>query len=192
MPSKEKIISDWVESYGDQMYSLARYKISDAIIAQDLVQESFVSAWLNFDGFQFTASPKTWLFTILKNKIIDHYRQKAKNIIDTLQDDSFQKVVFNENGEWKKSNQPIAWPVEDNNLAYDDEFNKVLKGCINELPESWIACIELKYFGDKKSEEICQEMSISSSNYWQIMHRAKVKMRYCLEQKWFIVQGGQR
>lgn len=192
IPEKEKIISDWVESYGDQMYATAYNRTSNTFLAQDIVQESFISAWLNFDSFQHNASPKTWLFTILKNKIIDHYRQKARNIILTLNDDSFNHVIFDENGHWIKTNQPKAWPGEDANLAHDDEFNKVLKQCIDELPKSWVGCIELKYFADMKSEDICQELGISTSNYWQIMHRAKLKMRHCLEQKWFTVPDIQR
>jgi len=38
---------------------------------------------------------------------------------------------------------------------------------------------------DMESEEICQELEITPTNYWQIMHRAKLQLRECIENNWF-------
>jgi RNA polymerase sigma-70 factor (ECF subfamily) len=38
---------------------------------------------------------------------------------------------------------------------------------------------------DKKTEEICQELGISTTNYWQMMHRAKLQLRECIDENWF-------
>jgi RNA polymerase sigma-70 factor (ECF subfamily) len=42
-------------------------------------------------------------------------------------------------------------------------------------------------------EEICKELSITSTNLWVILYRARVALRQCLEQNWFAQgQGGGR
>jgi len=50
-------------------------RVKDTHIAKDLVQETFLAAWRNIDKYNGEASVKTWLFTILKNKIIDQYQK---------------------------------------------------------------------------------------------------------------------
>jgi RNA polymerase sigma-70 factor (ECF subfamily) len=37
----------------------------------------------------------------------------------------------------------------------------------------------------KKGDEICLEYEITNSNFWVIVHRAKIVLRDCLEKKWF-------
>ena len=64
-----------------KLYYFALSLTSDSDRAQDLVQETFLSAWKAKDSFRGEASEKSWLFTICKNKIIDHYQKKAKEIV---------------------------------------------------------------------------------------------------------------
>jgi len=47
------------------------------------------------------------------------------------------------------------------------------------------ACIRLKFLDEKKGEQICQELGLSTTNYWQLIHRAKLQLRDCLEKYWF-------
>ncbi|MCK5276978.1 MAG: RNA polymerase subunit sigma, partial [Cyclobacteriaceae bacterium] len=47
------------------------------------------------------------------------------------------------------------------------------------------SAIHLKYLEEKDGKEICQELGITSSNYWQILHRAKLQLRICIEENWF-------
>ena len=56
-------ITSWVEEYGDELYSWAYYKTSSNEIAEDLVQETFLSAHKNIASFKQESNPKTWLFT---------------------------------------------------------------------------------------------------------------------------------
>jgi RNA polymerase sigma factor (sigma-70 family) len=66
---KHKMISDYVYRYGDRLYSWAFCRTSNEAVAADLVQDTFVSAFEHFDKFRGASSPKTWLFSILKNKV---------------------------------------------------------------------------------------------------------------------------
>ena len=64
-------------------------------------------------------------------------------------------------------------------------FKKFFKNVLNALPENWNICVRLKYLSEKSGEEICQELDIAPTNLWQIIHRAKVQLRECVENKWF-------
>ena len=56
---------------------------------------------------------------------------------------------------------------------------------MDQLPSHWNAAMKLKYLEDKKGELICQELEITPSNFWQVLHRAKLQLRKCLELHWF-------
>ena len=183
--SKASEINQWVQLYTENLYSWARYKVSDAELAKDLVQDTFLAAVEKYDGFKAESSPKTWLISILNNKIIDYYRKKVRQPI-SKEIDSFSKF-FETNGDWHDSQKPKNWQLDEKeeHLLDDNDFQKVLKECLESLPEKWGTCVKLKYLGGKNGEEICQEIGITPSNFWQIVHRAKMQLRGCVEENWF-------
>ena len=88
----------WLSLYGDYLFSMAMYKVGHKETSEDLVQETFVSAMKTKETFRGDSSEKTWLVTILKNKIIDHYRKKdvLKDTASYLDEteDSFSEHFF--------------------------------------------------------------------------------------------------
>lgn len=176
-------LTNWVESYAQDMINWAAYRVSDVQLAQDLVQDTFLAAAQKLDTFRGDSSPKTWLFSILNFKIIDHYRAKAKQPVKT----DYQQFsnFFDGNGDWIVSKRPKNWDEDEQHLLDNSDFQAVLKQCLDNLPEKWNACIHLKFMTDKKGDEICQELDITSTNFWQIIHRAKLSLRECIENKWF-------
>jgi RNA polymerase sigma-70 factor (TIGR02943 family) len=177
----------WVRQYADQLFKFAVARVSDPELAKDLVQDTFLSALKGQKEFRGEISEKNWLYAILKNKIIDHYRKKATQsitelniLIEEAQD------YFDDEGSWKESARPKEWAVDYSQPIEQKEFYKVLERCKRKMAELLNAVFTLKYFDDKDSEEICKELNISSSNYWVLLHRARLKIRECLEVNWFI------
>lgn len=151
-------------------------------MARDLVQDTFLAAAEKIEGFQGNSSPKTWLFAILNNKIIDVYRKKIKQPVN--QDESFFSGFFDEGERWRVGRVPVDWHEEENHLLDNNDFLAVLKDCLDELPDKWNACVQLKFMENKKGEDICQEIGITPTNFWQIIHRAKLQLRDCIEVNW--------
>ena len=182
----KKMFENWVVKFGDQLFSWAYHKTSDKETAQDLVQDTFLSAYKNINKFEGKSQPKTWLFAILNNKIIDFYRKKSKQFVVLSKDYQHQIKVtdgfFNEYENWK--NQP---DLNEQHWLDNPDFNSILLNCIEDLPKNWQFIIQSKYILDKKSEEVCQELHITKSNYWQISHRAKLLLKKCIELNWEIV-----
>ncbi|MBN8853836.1 MAG: hypothetical protein BGO55_11050 [Sphingobacteriales bacterium 50-39] len=178
------VFRSWVTSYTDNMYAWAYSKVADKSMAEDLVQETFLSAYQSFDKFRSDSSPKTWLFSILNNKIIDHLRQKLKTQAFS-QDTAFFELYFDRWEHWQRSERPREWQETDLNLLDNSDFRNTLKKCMENLPLQWNAAVQLKYLEQKDGQEICQDLQISPSNFWQLIHRAKLQLRKCLELHWF-------
>jgi RNA polymerase sigma-70 factor (ECF subfamily) len=177
-------LSEWVEKYTADLLSWACHKVSNEELASDLVQDTFLAAAEKIESFKGNSSPKTWLFSILNNKIIDYYRKKIHQPVKF--DNQHFSLFFDENNSWKDSRKPKNWVDEaEGHLLDNQEFRMVLKNCLDALPENWNICVKLKYLTEKSGEEICQELDITPSNYWQIIHRAKLQLRDCIEKKWY-------
>jgi RNA polymerase sigma-70 factor (ECF subfamily) len=184
MTSDTDHLTLWVEEYTNDLYLRALHKLSNSELAKDFVQETFLAAAEKFDTFEGKSSPKTWLFSILNHKIIDHYRRKVNQPLK-IENQSISDF-FDEGGAWNVNRTPQKWTNEDDgHLLDNDEFNHILSKCMDALPEQWSTCVKLKYLTEKKGEEICQEMNITPSNFWQLVHRAKLRLRDCIENNWY-------
>lgn len=182
------MVGQWVNQFSDELFSWAFYKTSSKETAEDLVQETFLAAFNKFDSFQGKSQPKTWLFSILNNKVIDFYRLSAKTTKKTfsITEQSGYELsdgLFTEDEKWKNTALNPIWN-QDEELLDNPDFNHVLQYCMENLPQKWKFAVTSKYLTDKKAEEICQELEITLSNYWQIVHRAKLLLKNCLEKKW--------
>ena len=80
---------------------------------------------------------------------------------------------------------PHSWHDNDTHLLDNLEFQQILRKCLEALPEKWNLCIKMKYLSEMDGDEICNELNLSISNYWQIAHRAKLQLRNCVDTKWF-------
>jgi len=176
-------IKCWVELYSDSMYSWALHKTSSKETAEDLVQETFLASVQSFDKFKGDSNPKTWLFSILNNKINDHYRNSYRK--PTVDGKAIFDTLFDSDDQWKSDQRPEQWTDDAEHLLDNMEFQKTLQNCMGKLPDSWYSAIQLKFMEEKNGEYICQELDITKTNFWQILHRAKLQLRKCLELNWF-------
>ena len=174
----EKLVSQHTED----LFKWAYHKTSNIEIAEDLVQETFLAAAEKIDTFKGDSTAKTWLFSILNHKIIDFYRKKVNQTINI--DNSELSYFFDENGIWYQGKRPLEWNEDEKHLLDDPDFQMILEQCLELLPEKWNTCVKLKYLSEKKGEDICQEIGISTTNFWQIVHRAKLRLRDCIETNW--------
>ncbi|NOX45596.1 MAG: sigma-70 family RNA polymerase sigma factor [Chlorobi bacterium] len=178
-------VSELFKSHADYLFNYAITRVNDQHIAEDLVQDTFVAALRNIKNFESRSKESTWLTAILKNKIIDHYRKKVRQYHkESLDDLRSVEDYFDKNGKWNKTDQPQKWHINYNETIEQKEFYDILNNCLNRLNELQRIAFTMKHFDDIKSEDICKELEITSSNYWVIIHRAKLQLRKCMEAKW--------
>ncbi|MBN9297229.1 MAG: sigma-70 family RNA polymerase sigma factor [Filimonas sp.] len=182
--------SQWIARYGDYLLSLAMLKVNNRETAEDLVQDTFTAAIKAKDSFRYNSSERTWLISILKNKIIDYYRKKdvLRNVSGYLADtNDFNTHFFDDkNGHWLAAEAPLAWSEQADTMLNREEFDRIVQYCISKMPSKLIPVFIAKFIDNEDAETICKELNVSSSNYWVIIHRAKVLMRKCLEKNWFL------
>jgi RNA polymerase sigma-70 factor (TIGR02943 family) len=176
-------LTTWVEAHTEEMVRWAFQKTSSEEVARDLVQDTFLAAAEKYENFQGKSTPKTWLFAILNNKIVDYYRKQVRQ--PTISADTLFSEVFDENGSWQSHRVPKDWHHDEEHLLDNEDFKNVLKKCMEALPAQWHTCVKMKYLLSKNGDEICQELEIAPTNYWQIIHRAKLQLRQCIENNWF-------
>lgn len=173
--------STWVDSYSDMLFNYAKARVSDHDLAKDLVQDTFVSGLKGISNFQGKSTVKTWLFSILKRKIIDHWRKQESRKTKPMSffsDDGMKKGGFLEGYSPKGKLSEIEKEIE------NSELRTAIAGCIGALPDKWKGIVIDKMVEEKESEEVCNDHDITPSNLWVIIHRAKVQLRDCLEKKW--------
>ena len=185
---KRKLLTSWVSAHGSQLHAWAYKRTSDQLIAEDLVQDTFVAALHALKSFK-GENPKAWLFSILKHKVMDHFRQKYKMQFVDIGDrqEDVLGLFFNKNQSWNKDRRPLDWSGHEEELLDNEQFKQVLFTCMEQLPEQWSLAVKFKYLQERKGPAICEDLGISQTNFWQILHRAKLQLRDCIEQNYFTV-----
>jgi RNA polymerase sigma-70 factor (ECF subfamily) len=181
----------WVERYGDYLFNYAVVRVNDTGKAEDLVQETFLAALKARDRFRGDSSERTWLTSILKRKIIDTYRKKysSKEIAfgeheETVFDGDFYRSEEPFKGHWLEGRGPNSHSFLPDGELEQQELMKFINLCIDNLQPQLAAAFVMRMIDEEDSETICKELGITPSNLWVMLHRARLRMRECLERKW--------
>jgi RNA polymerase sigma-70 factor (TIGR02943 family) len=176
----------WVEEHGDILFGFAVARVRNRAVAQDLVQETFLAAIKASKGFAGRSTERSWLFGILRNKLVDYYRLQKREFAFTDLDPSSseEQGAFGESGlgrdGWVMKHAPKPWQTPDGTLV-SKEFQVVFKGCLSRLPDKVALVFLLREVDGVSSEEICKELGVSPNNLWVMLHRARIGLRRCLE-----------
>ncbi|MBK9421838.1 MAG: sigma-70 family RNA polymerase sigma factor [Flavobacteriales bacterium] len=167
----------WVHAHTGDLLRYARSRVRDEAVAEDLVQLAFIAAWEGRKKFAQQSSPRTWLFSILKNKIADHWRKAYRDpVVHGVE--PMDLDFFDGDGGWAPGHIPQEWGLD--GPDDDEQIQRFLADCLQQLPAHWRAAVEMKFLKEKDADAICQELGVSATNYWQQIHRAKVRLRDCI------------
>lgn len=175
----------WVDLYGDTLYGYALARLQDPSVAEDLVQETFLAALGALKNFRGHSSIKTWLTGILKHKIMDHLRRKYRQAPRDYgaPDGRDRDGFFDEHGAWKL--KPTNWSADPYRLVQQQQFMETLFKCLAGLSDQAARAFVLREMEGMSTEDLCKVLEISATNSWVILHRARMKLRRCLEVNWF-------
>ena len=177
------------------MLRFAVLQLGNREAAEDMVQEATEAALRHLQDFAGQSSLKTWVFAILKNKIIDHLRRARRTInFSSLANDVDDGEVdldalFNDRGGWRDGPRPVAWPTPDD-AVQSKQFWIVFETCLDLLAPKAAKVFMMREFLGFESEEICLQLDLTTSNLHVILHRSRLKLRGCLETGW--VRAGAR
>lgn len=173
----------WVDRYGDTLLGFALSRIDRRELAEDLVQETFLSAWKARESYDGRAAFGTWLCSILRRKIADHYRREGRQAKDEGEEEAEFGSLFNSRGKWLEISAP--WKESPDELVQRSEFWAVFAGCLADLPAHLAEAFHLRELRQNSIEEICAAAGVTPKNLSVRLHRARLSLRRCLDQKWF-------
>ncbi len=181
-PDKEGVPDPdvWVDRYGDQLYRYALIRLRDPSLAEEVVQDTFLSALKAIDQFQGRGDFGAWLMGICKRRVIDVLRARSRTTHIEADEDSTDPAerLFDRTGKWRVD--PGQWLTTPDREVERAEFWRMLDKCLQKLPPRHAALFTLRELDGLSTEELCNEFGITRSNLWVILHRARLALADCL------------
>lgn len=176
---------DSLESHIGYLHRYALLRLRNATLAQDAVQETLLAAVEGLAGFAGRSSLRSWLTAILKHKIVDAQRARARRqAVEAPHagDEDDLDELFTADGGWGAA--PAEWGNPE--LALERrEFWDAFERCLADLPPRTARVFVLREVMGEPIESICGQLGISATNCSVILHRARTRLRQSLEASWF-------
>lgn len=176
--------NNWISLYSDYLFNYTISRVNDRVIAQDLVSETFLAGLKSMSNFKGEASERTWLISILKRKIIDYYRK-----INSNKGKAEVRIAYNTDseteGDWLEERVADQFNKSAEDTLENSELGNAIHDCIAKLPKKQADVFKMKTILGYDTETICNELGITASNLWVIIHRARTALADCMEKNWF-------
>ncbi len=140
--------------YGEGIKKLCLGYTGDGVLAQDLLQETFIAVWNNMQKFRGDAKWSTWIYRIAANTCLAHLRKKKDTVMDV-------------------ANSVLAMLPDEVNTK--EQEIKLLYKCISRLAETDRLIITL-VMEDKPYQEIATITGITENNLRVKIHRIKKQL----------------
>ncbi|MCX2681136.1 sigma-70 family RNA polymerase sigma factor [Galbibacter sp. EGI 63066] len=184
MPKNKLNPSNWVDLYADYLFNYTITRVNDSVVAEDLVQETFLAGLKSAANYKGDAAERTWLISILKRKIIDYYRK-----INSKKGKAEIKMGYSNKedgeGDWLEDHIADPFDINAEDAMQNEELGLAIQECVMKLPEKQAKVFTMKTVQGIDTEDICKELNITPSNLWVIVHRARTALMDCLENNWF-------
>lgn len=169
------------------LLKFARLQLRDEAWAEDVVSETLLAALARPQAFAARSQLRTWLVGILKHKIVDVLRSRAREVtLDSGTDDEsadpLEHMAFKANGHFAE--RPADWGNPEQDLG-SRQFMTILEACTEKLPAVQGRLFLMREWLELSSEEICKELGLTPTNLYVQLHRARLRLRECLELNWF-------
>jgi RNA polymerase sigma-70 factor (ECF subfamily) len=171
----------------DYLLKFARLQLRNETWAEDAVSETVLAALAKPQSFGNRSQLKTWLVGILKHKVVDALRHHHREVccLDTSDDDSadpLEAMAFQADGHFAE--QPADWGNPEQQTS-SQQFFMILETCAEKLPASQGRLFLMREWLELTSDEICKELQLTPTNLYVQLHRARLRLRECLELNWF-------
>lgn len=168
------------------LLKFARLQLRNEAWAEDAVSEALLAALARPQAFEGRSQLETWLVGILKFKIIDALRlhQREVCLAPASDDDSadpLDHMAFRADGHFAE--QPADWGNPEQDLSRQ-QFFAILEACTEKLPPVQGRLFLMREWLELSSDEICKVLALTPTNLYVQLHRARLRLRECLELNW--------
>ncbi len=173
-----------LEQYRVPLTRYAQWLLGSREAAQDAVQDTLLAALHAPASFVGRSSVRTWLFGILRHKVMDAFRRQSREVpLDEGSDDepAQEGEWFTAEGAWRAA--PSDWGNPEQTLQ-SKRFLECLQRCLDRLPRNAARVFTMREVLDMDTDAICAAVGISRENCFVILHRARLALRGMLERDW--------
>lgn len=173
-----------LEAERDWLFRQALWRLRDRDAAEDIAQEAWIAAWQARATWNGMGKLRSWLAGILRHKVMDHLRAKYRHGVPPeaeLEPAEEGIEVFDAKGMWK---EPAASWGDPAQALESAAFWAVLETCARVMPESQYRVFVMRELDELETLEICSTLGISQENCHVLLHRARMRLRLCLDKKW--------
>ncbi len=173
-----------IEALRPQLLRFARTQLRNDAWAEDAVSDTLLAALEKPQAFAGGSQLKTWLVGILKHKVVDQLRRHTREatVLTTDDEADLDDLLFDDSGHWRQ--MPETWGKPEASLN-ERQFLEVMEACMEKLPATQGRVFLMREWLELSSDEICKELAITSTNLWVLLHRARLRLRDCLQTNWF-------
>jgi RNA polymerase sigma-70 factor (ECF subfamily) len=163
---------------------IARMELRDEHAAEDCVSDVLTQAYERRAAFRGDSSLRTWLTSILKNRIIDLLRKQWREqpLEEAPSGEHEFDNLFDESGHYAQMPSHVRDPAE---LCQEDGFLSAVQMCVDKLPKRIGQVFVLREVFGSDTKELCKDLGLTTSNVWVQLYRARMMLRTCLEKRGF-------
>jgi RNA polymerase sigma-70 factor (ECF subfamily) len=174
-------------SHRAYLIKIARLELRDEHLAEDCVSDVLTQAYERRASFKGRSTLRTWLTSILKNRIVDLLRKQWREQPLPEHDDGSDNEqdfdrLFDDSGHWVSKPSDTPDPAE---LCEQDAFLVAVQRCVDKLPKRIGQLFVLREVFGGDTDELCKDLQITASNLWVQLYRARMMLRKCLDQGGF-------
>lgn len=172
----------------DYLLKFARLQLRNEAWAEDAVSETVLAALSKPQAFDHRSQLKTWLVGILKHKIIDLFRQRGREVnVSSMtsaddETDPLDYIGYQVDGHFTAAPSDWGNPAQDLSTR---QFMAIMDACANKLPVVQGRLFLMREWLELSVEEICKDLDMTPTNLYVQLHRARLRLRACLELNWF-------
>ena len=169
-PSNAEIFSHLYDEFMPKVFAYIHYRVNDQQTTEDLTSIVFEKALANFTKYSSDrAAFSTWIFTIARNSVIDHFRTNAKRRHIDLDDGTYDA--------------PSTDPSPEEQMERQSERYCLLK-CLSKLGDPDREIVRLKFGAEMTNRQISKMLNLTESNVGVRLFRAMKKLREDFEESW--------
>jgi RNA polymerase sigma-70 factor (ECF subfamily) len=166
------------------LMKVARLQLRDEHLAEDCVSDVLTQAYEKRASFRGGSSLRTWLTAILKNRIVDLLRKQWREqpLEPNAAGEQDFDNLFDTSGHYIDLPSEVRDPAE---LCQQDGFLAAVQRCVDMLPKRIGQVFVLREVFGEDTKDICKDLSLTTSNVWVQLYRARMMLRTCLERGGF-------
>jgi len=186
----ERTFRDLFERDYPMMKRVARGYVASEAVAEEIVQETWMTIVTGIDRFEGRSALATWMFSILTNQAKSHAARERRSLPfssitptdveePVVDPDRFQKDDDAWPGHW--ATPPRPWQRPERRLL-SLEARELLKKALPELPDRQRVIVLLRDVEGLSAAEVCGLLGLSQENQRVLLHRGRSRLRAALEE----------